>query len=158
MIESTNKEYDIFVPRTFARKCQVEECSCVIDVGMFIGPRGVYAGKDVNGTLFWEDNSVGMDFELARNENNALVLEFDYNIEVKDRAFSFSETVNFSTRRMTSGGLKHFFVCPNPDCGREARKLYLPPGNVFLGCQKCLNLGYRCQQVKDSNRPPLSLL
>lgn len=48
-----------------------------------------------------------------------------------------------------------FFRCPGKDCARRMRKLYYVKGN-FL-CRKCLNLGYRSQQISPFRRKKWSM-
>ena len=39
-----------------------------------------------------------------------------------------------------------WFICP--ECKQRAKKLYLPPGEVFFYCRSCHDLTYRSQQER----------
>jgi hypothetical protein len=47
------------------------------------------------------------------------------------------------------GGTRVYFVCPGPECGRRASKLYIARG--VLGCRDCHGLAYNCQ-AEDKDR------
>ena len=49
------------------------------------------------------------------------------------------------------GGLRHWFHCPNQDCKRRCRKLYMNLDHAFL-CRKCLNLAYFTQNRSRLDR------
>jgi hypothetical protein len=48
------------------------------------------------------------------------------------------------------GGHRTWLKCPlevnSKTCGKQARKLYLPPGKHKFGCRKCHDLAYRASQ------------
>ena len=51
------------------------------------------------------------------------------------------------------GGVRWWFVCPGPGCGKRVGKLYLPWGGTEWRCRGCHSLTYVSQQ--DSRRVDL---
>ena len=51
------------------------------------------------------------------------------------------------TRTLSSFGAERvWFICPG--CGRQVRKLYLPPGAFHFGCRICHDLSYLSRQTR----------
>ena len=59
-------------------------------------------------------------------------------------------SVSLATVPTPWGGLRWFFRCPMPDCGRRVGKLYLPPCEKHFGCRHCHDLTY--QSCQESHR------
>ncbi len=61
------------------------------------------------------------------------------------------EVVCLRTTRPNFGGARWWFSCPRSvdgkECGRQAGKLYRPPGGLNFACRHCLDLTYEsCQK------------
>ncbi len=49
------------------------------------------------------------------------------------------------------GGTRHWFLCPNQECKRRCKKLYIDLQGYFL-CRKCLKLAYLTQNRSKLDR------
>ena len=55
--------------------------------------------------------------------------------------------VLLATTTPNYGGLRWWFVCPNPKCQRRVGKLYDAPGSKYFLCRICQDLTYTsCQE------------
>lgn len=55
-------------------------------------------------------------------------LEYAWSDGAGNEPRSEREQVLLPTTEARIGGLRWWFLCPAPDCGRRVRKLYVPPG------------------------------
>ena len=53
-------------------------------------------------------------------------------------------TLSVLTTPLTSGGVRHWWACP--ECSARVDSLYLPAGRDRLGCRRCCGLAYRSQR------------
>lgn len=59
-----------------------------------------------------------------------------------------AETIFLQTTTPHYGGFRFWLICPLPECKRQVRKVYLPPGGYYFACRRCHHLTYRsCQEA-----------
>jgi hypothetical protein len=127
------------------KKTTVEECRTLNlarleRAGLFRSP----PGNAVRGSLQWMNSQTGqatasVGFILERKDNG-LVLTLAYSI--RDEAIRIP--VFIQTTKSHVGGSRYWGACP--DCGRQVRKLYVPPGGHRFSCRACLDLTYESSQ------------
>jgi hypothetical protein len=64
-------------------------------------------------------------------------------------------TVEVVTQVGANGGLHTWLLCPlmrnGEPCHRHCLRLWLPPGQIYLGCRACHSLTYTCCQKSHTN-------
>jgi hypothetical protein len=60
-------------------------------------------------------------------------------------------TIPVVITRCNYGGVRHWFLCTNPECRRRSKKLYLNRQGIFF-CRKCLRLAYISQNRSRLDR------
>ena len=68
------------------------------------------------------------------------------------------EEVKLTTTKPRFGGVRWWFICPGPSCGRRVSLLCLPANEMHFRCRACHLLTYRCQQAAYSCRVTTPLL
>jgi len=66
--------------------------------------------------------------------------------------------VELTTTPLPWGGLRHWFICPNLECGRRVNILYLAPRGKYFVCRHCNRLSYRSRQEGSQDRALYSRL
>lgn len=104
-------------------------------VGRGSVPLRTYAGKSVSQTT-------GRLFPLDEGRR-LLMFPVEFTVGTVWQAISVLTSTEKSDRGET------VYQCPAGDCGKRARKLYLPLGRTQFLCRACHNLTYRSQQDHD---------
>ena len=130
----------------------VEE-SLSLDVNRFVREGIIRKGCQTNGIISWErligiEPSIGFESECFM-ENGYMRLQY----KVSSLAMG-EQTVNYDVELYTTrpyfGGIRWWFICPNPECERMIVKLYRPPGAQYFLCRTCQNLTYT--SCRDSHK------
>ncbi|MGF1580384.1 MAG: hypothetical protein ACFCD0_13560 [Gemmataceae bacterium] len=132
------------------RKTTVEECKVLTVKGLrkldLLKP-----DTRISRTLSWGGDNpgaksiFGITVDTA-NECPHIVLSY----RSREREESFEYLVRLSTTEPPFGGVRWWLHCPLVFkaglCDSRVTKLFLPMGRKYVGCRKCLNLGYRSSQ------------
>jgi hypothetical protein len=119
------------------RKKRVEECN-FLDVDLLAKDGILQEGHTERTDLIWgETFTATIDANAADLDHAQVQLWF-----VPPGAVASQEThqvFGVVMLRLRFGGLRWLLVC---DCGRRARRVYLPPSAEHFGCRTCHNLAY----------------
>lgn len=131
------------------------EQSLQIDVNKLVREGAVRPDCQANGILSWEGflgqtSSLGYEVQCY-GENGHIRLMYTVS-----SLFMESQAVNYAVELYTTkpyfGGIRWWFICPNPDCDRMVVKLYQPPGATYFLCRTCQKLTYQsCRESGKSN-------
>jgi hypothetical protein len=106
------------------------------------------AGVNAAGSIGWMNTTTGKEFSAIGYEVSTLDT-FAW-LSVHYTLTRTGESVDYRVRLTASplpwGGIRWSFLCPNTNCGRACRKLYLPSGARFFACRRCHRLTYRSAQ------------
>jgi hypothetical protein len=74
-------------------------------------------------------------------------LRLYYSVTKRDRnKVDYDYWVDLDTTPCYYGNKRWWFICPNTNCRRRCRILYMAPGSDYFLCRICQNLTYRSQQ------------
>ncbi len=99
---------------------------------------------------FGEGSELRLLFVPHVSESKELLIRFSYT----KGSVVVDDCVHLTTTRPRFGGVRWWFVCPGPSCGRRVGVLCLPPDETHFRCRLCHNLAYHCQQSAHSYRAP----
>ena len=99
-----------------------------------------------NGTYLFKE---GEETVICGTWARVFHAEVFFALPTNDRKYSYSALVE--TTECNYGGVRHWFLCPNPKCKRRSKKLYMGLHGYFL-CRKCLKLGYFTQTRSKLDR------
>ena len=130
----------------------VEE-SLHLDVNLLVREGTIRKQSQTSGMISWDrpiGNKPSIGFEAqCFMENGYMRLQYAVtSLAMQAQAVSYNVEL-FSTRPYF-GGIRWWFICPNPDCNSMVAKLYQPPGANYFLCRTCQNLTY--QSCRDSGK------
>jgi hypothetical protein len=101
-------------------------------------------GAESAGTVAFGDVSV-IGVEVRTHDGNAPQLYLQYRTGTSPHG-EVADMVTLTATRPQFGGVRYWFRCPGPSCGRRVGVLYLPPGETHFLCRHCHGLTYSTQQ------------
>jgi hypothetical protein len=122
-------------------KTRVEEC-LILDVFKLARKGALDSGA--SGTIDWRANGRPFARVSWRFEDDCLFLPMVQRDEMVNHNHYPIELIR--TPGSTYGGERVWFQCPH--CGREVRKLYLPPEEIYFLCRTCHRLTYESRQKR----------
>lgn len=136
---------------TWEKKTCVEDC-WGLPVGKLQPDKLLRQGLHYSGTLTWTNIVTGDKVASIGYEVNTLDadawLRLHYTLKPSGEAVDYR--VRLTTTPLPWGGVRWGFLCPNRNCGRACRKLYLPNGGRYFLCRVCHRLTYKSSQ--EANR------
>jgi len=129
----------------------VEE-SLQLDVNRLARDGIIRQGCHASGIISWEsfvgESSIAFETK-CRLSNGQIILNYRVS-RVGMETQVIDCPVELFTTRPYFGGIRWWFICPNPSCNRMVSKLYQPPGTAFFLCRTCNNLTYA--SCRDSHK------
>lgn len=129
----------------------VEDCLS-LDVNKLVRGSIVRQGCQSGGAIEWKSTlrtpSIGYESQCYM-KNGYIRLQYRTScLGMDDRVLNYN--VELMTTKPNFGGVRWWFVCPNPECNRMVVKLHQPPGVEYFLCRTCHNLTY--QSCRDSGK------
>ena len=127
------------------KKDTVEDCP-EIDIARMKRQYRLKPGCHTSGSLHWSrggkrTNSINYEAHL---DLSPAFIRLHYTLDGTEKV---DYQVYLVTTQPNYGGLRWWFLCPNPNCRRRAGKLYLAPGSRYFLCRNCQDLTYAsCQE------------
>lgn len=85
-------------------------------------------------------NSINYDIDLEEVSGLNIRLKYTCSDQHSEEKESFDYTVELTTTQCYFGGHRHWFICPNQNCGKRVGCLYF--GQKYFLCRHCLDLSY----------------
>ena len=127
--------------RNTVEESKVLEISLLIRNGFFCGAR--------SGLITWKNGekvtgSVSLEVSIEHGLLSADCARLRYSTfnGPADEAIDLNYSVGLVTTQCNYGGVRWWFVCPGPNCGRRVGKLYLPARAAEFWCRNCHDLTY----------------
>jgi hypothetical protein len=100
----------------------------------------------------WVENCLAID--IAASRQSCRDAEYwdrpPQSIFLNKREYALqSFNVKLTSTRPNYGGIRYWFVCPRPGCGRRVAKLYISEDRI-CGCRRCLRLVYEVQYRRSA--------
>ncbi len=131
--------------RSYSDRKTVEDCR-IVSVS-HLAQAGIFNGVEQE-IIMWKRGKFGtvgaLGLQVIR-ESDPMTVSFIHWLKVGHgmREVSFSYEVRIVSTPCNFGGRRHWFLCPQRDCGRRVRILYQPPFADRFGCRQCFDLTYQ---------------
>jgi len=124
--------------------CKKLTVDCALQFDMDRFRRDVNPDCASTGYTEWKDSGAKIGWDV----NPPCRLRLYYTVTKRDgQQTNHDYLVDLDYTRLYFGGKRWWFFCPNQDCRRRCRILYMAPGSDYFLCRVCQNLTYRSQQA-----------